>query len=109
LREWLAFPPQQQPIRNELQLKLFLGRSAPPGALLEHIQRFRTEQEELLAMFHIIRDSVRVEHAESPNLKYWMLGLSHGMRIRQAEIDWCNEAIRVLESRSADRNRVSRK
>ena len=103
LREWLAKPPRNQPIRNEFLLKLFLGRSTPRGALCEHIRRFRTEQEELLAMFLIIRDSVRIEHAKSPNLKYWMLGLKHGIRIRRAEIKWCNEALRVLDSASAKR------
>jgi len=103
LREWLAKPPQNQPIRNEFLLKLFLGRSPPRGALCEHIGRFRTEQEELLAMFLIIQDSVRIEHAKSPNLKYWMLGLKHGVGIRRAEIKWCNEPLRVLDSASAKR------
>jgi PadR family transcriptional regulator AphA len=95
LRQWLALPPQQQPVRNELQLKLFLGHSAPAESLLEHIGRFRREQEELLAMHFIIRDSIRVEHAKSPHLTYWLLGLSHGIRKCRAEIDWCNEALRV--------------
>lgn len=101
LQEWLAQSPREQPTRNEFLLKLFLGQSAPPGALVEHIRRFRTQQEELLAMFLIIRDAVRAEHARSPNLRYWMLGLSHGIGIRRAEIDWCNEALRVLEAMPA--------
>lgn len=96
LRQWLALPPQKQPVRNELQLKLFLGHSARPESLFEHISRFRGEQEELLAMYFIIRDCVRVEHAKSPHLKYWLLGLSHGIRKCRAEIDWCNEALSVL-------------
>jgi DNA-binding PadR family transcriptional regulator len=107
LQEWLAQPPQLQPIRNEFLLKLFLGSSAPRGALGQHIRRFRTEQEELLAMFLIIRDSVRVEHAKSPNLTFWMLGLSHGIRIRRAEIEWCNDALRVLEPASERQNASS--
>ena len=103
LREWLALPPQKQPIRNELQLKLFLGHSAPPKALFEHVRRFRHEQEELLAMYLIIRDSIRVEHTRSPHLKYWMLNLNHGIRKCRVEIDWCNEALRVLRLSGSDR------
>jgi len=109
LREWLGRPPQQQPICNEFLLKLFLGRSAPTGATVGHIRRFRTEQEELLAMFFIIRDSVRVEHAKSPNLTFWMLGITHGINIRRAEIDWCNEALRVLEPHSPQSKTIRRK
>ena len=97
LQEWLALPPRNQPIRNELQLKLFLGHSAPWESLCQHVHRFRTEQEELLAMYFVIRDSVRVEHAKSPHLKYWMLNLDHGIRKCRAEIDWCKEALRVLQ------------
>lgn len=100
LHEWLAKTPQSQPVRNEFLLKLFLGRAAPQDALRQHVLRFRKEQEELLAMFLIIRDSVRVEHAKSPNLKYWMLGLSHGIRTRRAEIEWCNEALGALDEAS---------
>jgi len=103
LRDWLARPPQQQPARNEFLLKLFLGSSAPPEALLRHIEEFRAEQEKLLAMFMIIRDSVREEHVGSPNLQYWMLGLDHGIRMRRAEIDWCNQALRVLKRNTRPR------
>lgn len=96
LREWLDKAPQRQPPRNEFLLKLFLANSAPPGTLLRHLKRYRSQQEQLLAMYMIIRDSVRQEHVGSSNLCFWMLGLDHGMRICRAEIDWCNDASRVL-------------
>ncbi|HEV2115934.1 MAG TPA: PadR family transcriptional regulator [Terriglobales bacterium] len=100
LREWLGLPPQPQPIRNEFLLKIFLGREARDGALGDHVRRLQAEHEKLLAMYLIIGDSVRREHAKSPNLKYWMLCLSHGIRMRRAEIEWCKEALRVVEGSS---------
>lgn len=109
LQVWLMQPPQPQPARSEFLLKLFLGRSVPSGALVEHIRRFRTQQEELLAMFLVIRDSVRVEHVKSPNLKYWMLGLAHGISMRRAEIDWCNEALRRLDPNAAPHKTARRR
>jgi PadR family transcriptional regulator, regulatory protein AphA len=96
LREWLAQPPGAQPVRSEFLMKLFLGHSAPAGACLEHIRRYRTEQKELLETFLIFRDSVRKEHASSPHLKYWAALIEHGIRIRRAEIEWCNLALRML-------------
>jgi len=111
LQQWLAMPAQPQPPRNEFLLKLFLGRSAPEGAIMQHLLRLRTQQEELLAMFFIIRDSIRKEHARSADLKYWMLMLDHGIRLRRAEIDWCNAARGVLGDKpkgSRQKERVSR-
>jgi PadR family transcriptional regulator, regulatory protein AphA len=96
LKEWLAKPPQLQPPRNELLLKLFLGRSAPKGAIAEHVARFKRQYEEIQNMFEGLRASLQTEHAESPDLKYWMLCLEHGIRLRQAQIDWCNLALREL-------------
>jgi DNA-binding PadR family transcriptional regulator len=98
LREWLAQAPGAQPARSEFLMKVFLGHSAPAGACLEHIRRHRTEQQELLATFLIFRDSVRKEHASSSHRKYWAALIEHGIRIRRAEIDWCNLALRMLAS-----------
>jgi PadR family transcriptional regulator, regulatory protein AphA len=109
LRAWLARPPQSQPIRNEFLLKLFLGKQAPPGALGEHVRSLQREHEGLLAMYLIIRDSVRKEHARSPSLPYWMLCLSHGIRMRRAEIEWCQEALRVIAGAAAGQARKARR
>ena len=98
LREWLAQAPAAQPARSEFLMKLFLGHSAPAGACLEHIRRHRTEQQELLATFLILRDSVRKEHASSSHRKYWAALIEHGIRIRRAEIAWCDLALRMLAS-----------
>jgi len=100
LRQWLVQPPKRQAIRNEFLMKLFLGRSAPQHALSEHIRRFQTGQQDLLATFLSIRDEVHVEQAKSPNLKYWMLAIDYGIYMRRAEIAWCREALRVLASNS---------
>lgn len=96
LKEWLAKPPHLQPPRNELLLKLFLGRSAPKGAIAEHVARFKRQYEELQNMFKGLRASLQTEHAGSPDLKYWILCLDHGIRLRRAQIDWCNSALRAL-------------
>jgi PadR family transcriptional regulator, regulatory protein AphA len=96
LKEWLGEPPKPQPPRNELLLKLFLGRSAPRGAVERHIASFKRQYEEILSTFMGIAACIRKEQARSPDLKYWMLCLEHGIRLRQAQIDWCSSALRVL-------------
>lgn len=96
LKEWLSKPPQLQPPRNELLLKLFLGRSAPKRAIAEHVARSKKQHEEIQNMFKGLRASLQKEHARSPDLKYWTLCLDHGIRLRQAHIDWCNATLKEL-------------
>src|SRR5574340_420096 len=97
LRRWLAQAPRQQPIRDELLLKIFLGRSAPPGACAEHVRRLRREQQELLARYQEIKKRVAMERAGHPHLRFWYITLQHGMEMRRARIRWCDETLAALE------------
>ncbi len=107
LKEWLAKPPKPQPPRNELLLKLFLGSSAPKGAVERHIESFKRQYEEILSALTAIATCLRKQHARSRDLKYWRLCLEHGIRLRQAQIDWCSSALRALAA-SPQRNRAMR-
>ncbi|HEX7341211.1 MAG TPA: PadR family transcriptional regulator [Rhodanobacteraceae bacterium] len=108
LAEWLAEPPRIQPPRNGLMLKLFLGRFAPEGALVQHIVSFKRRHEQTLDAFMKLRESVPKDDAGSADLKYWMLCLEHGIRLRRAEIDWCGYVLDTLGA-SPSRSRRNRK
>src|SRR5262249_14688905 len=41
LRAWLAAPPEPDPVRYELLLKLFFGRNAAPDVLARHVSAYR--------------------------------------------------------------------
>lgn len=97
LQRWLAQPPRQQPIRDELLLKIFLGRLAPPGACVEHIRRLRREQEELLAIYKEIERRVGIERVGHPHAQFWYLTLKHGIEMRRARIRWCDETLAELQ------------
>lgn len=97
LRRWLAQPPRKQPIRDELLLKIFLGRLAPPGACVEHILRLRRGQEELLASYKEIEKRIGIERVGHPHAQFWYLTLKHGIEMRRARIRWCDEALAVLQ------------
>jgi PadR family transcriptional regulator AphA len=97
LRIWLAKPPRKQPIRDELLLKVFLGRLAAPGACAEHIRRLRREQEELLARYQEIKKRVGIERAGHPHTRFWYMTLKHGIEMRRARIRWCDETLAALE------------
>ncbi len=105
LRRWLARPPRPQPVRDELLLKIFLGRLAPRGASLEHIRRLRRQQEGLLASYLDIRKRVEAERPGHPHARFWDLTLQHGIEMRRARIRWCDEALTVLRGPRISRRR----
>ena len=98
LRSWLAEPPKPQPPRNELMLKLFFGRLAPPEAIASHIRRLQVQQERLLATYEDIGRQLRAERAGHPDLPYWLLTLSAGVERGKALLDWSDDALAMLKS-----------
>jgi DNA-binding PadR family transcriptional regulator len=97
LRSWLAAPPKPQPPRNELMLKIFFGRLAPPGSIGQHVRRLRVQQEQLLATLGAIARQLRAERAGQPDLPYWLLTLSAGVERANALLDWSDDALATLK------------
>ena len=99
LRKWLAEPPRPQPPRNELLLKLFFGRQAPPGACAAHLRRFRLQQERLIAMFEQIEKQLRRERPDHLDLRYWLLTIGAGIEQAQALMHWSEQALQQWNRR----------
>jgi DNA-binding PadR family transcriptional regulator len=97
LRNWLAEAPKPQPPRNELMLKIFFGRLAPPGAVTAHLRRLQVQQERLLATLEDIERQLRVERAGHPDLRYWLLTLKAGIERGKALLDWSDDALADLK------------
>jgi len=107
LAQWLAELPGRQRYRNEFLLKLFFGRSAPPGAICGHLRRHLAEERRVLATYEKIRAGIEAQHGgateprrgRATDLDYWRAMLNHGIAMRQAEVAWSAE---TLESLCAD-------
>ncbi len=96
LGRWLETPAETTPPRNELLLKLFLGRQAPLEVNKAHLERFRAEQDGLIATFEGIERWLETEQASDPNLPYWLLTLSYGRFQAEALRSWSVESLEVL-------------
>jgi DNA-binding PadR family transcriptional regulator len=97
LRTWLAEPPRPQPPRNELLLKLFFGRQAPPGACAAHLRRLRVQQERMTVTLEGLERQLRRERRGHPDLRYWLAAVSFGIERAQSLIDWSEHALQVVE------------
>ncbi len=96
LQGWLEAPTEAAPPRNELLLKLFLGRQAPPEVSRAHLERFYAEQGELIATYEGIERRLETEQAGDPNLPYWLLTLSYGRFQAEALRRWSEHSLEVL-------------
>jgi PadR family transcriptional regulator, regulatory protein AphA len=96
LRKWLERPPRLQPPRNELLLKIFLGRHTSPAAIRRHLAAFVERQQAMLAMLDGVREQLRAERRTHPDLPYWLIAVDAGRALRLANIAWAKRSQRTL-------------
>ena len=99
LRRWLETPAETTPLRNELLLKLFLGRQASPEVNVTHLERFHAEQDELIATYGGVERWLETEQAGDHNLPYWLLTLSYGRHQAEALRHWSEQSLELLEKK----------
>lgn len=101
LREWIASPPQPLRVRNELLLKLFLGRLAEPeeleSLLRQHAEGARARRDGLLA----IKEALEKSRPDLPDALFWLVTVDFGLRSLQAQIEWAHAALGALAEKQA--------
>lgn len=110
LREWLAAPYHNYPMRSEFLLKLFFGRAVPLGVSVRHIRTFQETSRRSLATLVELERQARARHRGNPNLPFWLLTLTWGISATRAVIDWSEKALARLfarEKRAALRKTMS--
>jgi PadR family transcriptional regulator, regulatory protein AphA len=97
LEAWFAEPPPPQRPRNEVLLRIFLGRHADPNHLVRDVRSQREGFEQALTQLRAVQarlDSLEEPH---PDQVYWELTLSYGLRALGALTEWGEEAEAALE------------
>ena len=93
-------PPRAQPPRSELLLKLSFAAGQPPEMPREHVRAHREQCAADVEMLDGIEALLRA--SDQPEAPFWLMTLRYGRRVRQAELEWCDEtlvALQRLESR----------
>ena len=91
LYERLAEPVVSAPARNALLLRVFLGASLGPEAMVEHLDRAEAEAQERLATFAAIRLAIDCEPLARQHGPYWLATISAGEHAARAVVDWVRE------------------
>lgn len=103
LREWLLEPPVPDVPRYELSLKLFFGAQLPVEVAMEHLERYRARQSELLSEYAQHAERLERDMAGDPRLPYWRVVLRGGLDYARMAIRWCDDALADLRALDRDR------
>ncbi|HSM15029.1 MAG TPA: PadR family transcriptional regulator [Thermoanaerobaculia bacterium] len=127
---WLRRPADIPRSRNELQLKFFLSSRRPLGESIRLLEEYRAQQLEIREIYAesetILRRAVR-ERAMPDEIEQvlpgdapkrtpterrnealvFLLTLRHGVRMVEARLDWCDEALTALRRAAKEGDRAS--
>ena len=118
-RQWLGQPADLPTVRNELQLKFFLGSKLPAKTSLKMIREYQQQQQAMLTEYrdseHVLRRAIEtgdyppevkeiLDGHEPPQTakqkakqcRVFLLTLRHGILALEARLKWCDEVISEL-------------
>lgn len=100
LLEWLAQPADKEMVREPVLIKVFFGSNLKPEELvrvlrsrIDEIHDYLTYLEGCSQFINGFTSALDMEH-EAP---YWLLTTKLGLKHCQAELEWAQEAIEILE------------
>ena len=96
LRDWLSTLPRTEPFRSEILLKLFFAWRTPMDISVAQIEERKREEERRLPIYAQIKDQLSRQHADHPELPYWLMTVSYGRHRSEAVVEWCNETLSSL-------------
>jgi PadR family transcriptional regulator, regulatory protein AphA len=92
LAGWFAEPPPPQRPRNEVLLRLFLGRHASPEHLIRDVRSQTEGFAEALSRLQAVQSRLDADAAGHPDRIYRDLTLDYGVRALEALVAWGEEA-----------------
>jgi PadR family transcriptional regulator, regulatory protein AphA len=98
LEAWFAEPPPPQRPRNEVLLRIFLGRHANTKHLIRDVRAQREGFGHALAQLRAVRSRLDSEEEAHPDRVYWDITLSYGLKALEALTIWGEEAEAALEA-----------
>ena len=97
LKKWLVTPVEPESLRSPLLLKLFFGAGAPDGVARENIQGALERWRSDLRTLEAFEENVRKYLEQSLDHRYYLLTILSGERYFRANIEWAQEALKVLD------------
>lgn len=110
LLDWLLLPIDNETIRSELLLKIFLANDLPIANLIEKIEKRKLQAEKNITEYQKIEKKLQEISSDlkDKKLMLWLSTLSYGKHTEKATIDWCLETINKLSELGAMKKQLLR-
>lgn len=96
LQHWLSEGVVPKVERNELLLRLFFGEEVAAAVSVEHVEKYKELQLQLLEKYSALEKEIKAKYATDSNLPYWLMTLRYGQHVSQALLRWCDETLVTL-------------
>ena len=96
LQRWLVAPTGRHIGRHEALLKLMFGKQISVADNIIQIKRLRDRQRNELKEVEELKERLKNEEVDDPNMPFWQLAFSYGEHVNRAYIEWAEEALAAL-------------
>ncbi|MEO1430593.1 MAG: helix-turn-helix transcriptional regulator [Cyanobacteria bacterium J06632_19] len=97
LQEWIAKPCEPMPIKDDLLVKIFSGHIVSEHTIVQELEHHRKAHIEKLSIYKELEQKYFQNLQQlSDTAKFQYLTLRKGIRYETQWVDWCNEAIELL-------------
>jgi DNA-binding PadR family transcriptional regulator len=99
LKEWLMLSVEEEPIRSEFLLKMFLSKDIPARKIIEKIEKAKEKYKDSLKEYLEIEKILSSESFETDKKSriLYLSTVNAGKKNEEAKIKWCEETIKALE------------
>ncbi|MDJ0704036.1 MAG: PadR family transcriptional regulator [Leptolyngbyaceae cyanobacterium MO_188.B28] len=98
LQDWIAQPSELSPVKDDLLVKLFAGKSVPKEIILKELAHHRQQHCKRLEEYRAIAQDLFQSTGALPiENQFQYLTLHHGIRSETGWLAWCDEAILFLQ------------
>ena len=102
LRDWIQVSCEMPPLRDELLVKMFAGFMVPRATMLAQLREHRSLHQARLALYQQIQQSAFAQPDKLPESELFRyLTLRNGIRLETEWLNWCEEALGLLETSGA--------
>lgn len=99
LQEWIAKPCEPMPVKDDLLVKIFSGHIVPYDTIFQEIEHHRKAHIEKLSTYKDLEQRYFQNPQQLSRVaKFQYLTLRRGIRDETQWLDWCDEAIELLDT-----------
>ena len=98
LAAWLAVPPEMEPRRSEILLKVFFAGAGAPLVIARNLEALATGVRGQLGELEALAGRIDGMASPYPDAPYWRLTLDYGLAALRSSLDWLGHAQAVLRA-----------